>query len=230
VVAAALLLPSEASSSRGAPGSTEPAGLLAVLRHGSARRWAVAELVAYAAWTAELTYAGAFYVQTYGIEETAVGVLLAIGSVAFMAASLGTDRLVGRLGRRRTIVASSLGMGALLVPVLNLTPTVLFTLAVFCAMAVFAGFRSAGSSALGLDQLRALPGSMMAARTASAQLGYMLGAVLGGIVLALAGFGTLGFVLFAAMALAATLVARVDDPLSRPHPAPGPAVAARSAS
>jgi predicted MFS family arabinose efflux permease len=71
---------------------------------------------------------------------------------------------------------------------------------------------------------------MMAARTASAQLGYMLGAVAGGAVLALADFGTLGFVLFAAMAAAAALVARVDDPLARPRPAPGPTVAARTAS
>jgi hypothetical protein len=53
---------------------------------------------------------------------------------------------------------------------------------------------------------------MMAARTASAQLGYMIGALVGGAVLALSDFGGLGFVLFAGMALAAVLVARVHDP------------------
>ena len=46
---------------------------------------------------------------------------------------------------------------------------------------------------------------------ASAQLGYMVGAAWGGIVLAVAGFGTLGFVLLAGMALSAYLVTRVDD-------------------
>ena len=51
----------------------------------------------------------------------------------------------------------------------------------FAVMAVFAGLRSTGSSALGLDQLPAhRPGAMMGARTASAQLGYMIGAVPGG--------------------------------------------------
>jgi predicted MFS family arabinose efflux permease len=54
---------------------------------------------------------------------------------------------------------------------------------------------------------------MMAARTVSAQLGYMVGAVVGGIVLAVAGFGTLGWVLFAGMAFSAYVVARVRDPI-----------------
>jgi predicted MFS family arabinose efflux permease len=55
---------------------------------------------------------------------------------------------------------------------------------------------------------------MMAARTAAAQLGYMVGAVAGGLVLALWGFGALGFVLFGGMAFAALLVSRVRDPVA----------------
>ena len=51
-------------------------GLEAVFRDPSARRWAVAELVAYSAWTAELTYAGVFYIRNYGVSEATVGVLL----------------------------------------------------------------------------------------------------------------------------------------------------------
>ena len=90
---------------------------------------------------------------------------------------------------------------------------------------------------------------MMGARTASAQLGYLIGAVVGGVVLALSGFGALGFVLFAGMAgrrdcspgsatrkpqrrpldivgLAALGVGRAQ---LQPHPDPAP-VALRSAS
>jgi predicted MFS family arabinose efflux permease len=55
---------------------------------------------------------------------------------------------------------------------------------------------------------------MMAARTASAQLGYMFGALIGGAVLAVSDFGTLGFVLLAGMGMSAVLVARVTDPQS----------------
>jgi predicted MFS family arabinose efflux permease len=192
------------------------AGLSAVFRDGSARRWTLAELVAYSAWTAELTYAGAFYIKSYDVSEAAVGVLLAAGSIVFLAASLNTARLTGRLPRRPLIVTAALCMGLMLVPVLNLTPSVWFTLGAFCVMALFAGIRSTGSSALGLDQLPERPGSMMGARTASAQLGYMIGAAAGGAVLALSDFGVLGFVLLAGMAWAAVLVSGVSDPTLEP--------------
>jgi hypothetical protein len=59
---------------------------------------------------------------------------------------------------------------------------------------------------------------MMGARTASAQLGYLVGALVGGAVLAVSGFGTLGLVLFAGMGLSALLLSRVSDPqAAAPH-------------
>ena len=78
-------------------------------------------------------------------------------------------------------------MGVMLIPVLNFAPAVWVTLAIFCVLAAFAAVRSAGSSAMGLDQLPDRPGSMMGARTASAQLGYVIGAAGGGLVLARVG-------------------------------------------
>jgi predicted MFS family arabinose efflux permease len=194
-------------------------GLAAVFSDSSARRWTVAELVAYSAWTAELTYAGAFYIQSYGVGESAVGVLLAVGSIVFLLGSLNTARLTDHFPRRPLIAGSALAMGVVLVPILNLTPSVWFTLGLFCVLALFASVRSTGSSALGLSQLRERPGSMMGARTASAQLGYMIGAAAGGGVLALADFGALGFVLLAGMTCSAALVARVSDPVHEPRAA-----------
>lgn len=193
------------------------AGLAAVWGDRSSRRWAISELVAYAAWTAELTYAGAFYIESYDVGVAAVGVLLSVGSLVFLAVSLNTERLTSRYPRRPLIVVASLAMGVILVPILNITPSLWFTLGLFCVLAMFAAVRTTGSSALGLDQLPDRPGSMMGARTASAQLGYMIGAGAGGLVLGLADFGTLGFVLFAGMAASALLVTRVADPLPDPR-------------
>jgi len=207
---AALLSPVERDAIEGPPPSRE--GLRAVLRDRSARRWTLAELVAYSAWTAELTYIGAFYIQTYGVSEATVGFLLAVGSIAFAISTLSTASLTARFPRRRLIVRAALGMGAMLAVIMNVTPAVALTVCLFFVMALLAGVRSTGSSGLGLDQLPGQPGSMMAARTASAQLGYMLGAVVGGTVLALADFGALGFVLFVGMVLSALLVSRVSDP------------------
>lgn len=187
-------------------------GIRAVLAEPSARRWAVSELLAYAAWTAELTYVGAFYIKSYGIEESQVGLLLSAGSFAFLSSTFLAARLAERAGRRRLATLAAVGMGVMLVPVLNLTPSVWFTFALFCVLALFAGLRTTSSSALGLGQLPEQPGSMAAARTTAAQLGYAVGAFAGGTVLALAGFGALGFVLLAGMALSAWLLRRVRDP------------------
>jgi predicted MFS family arabinose efflux permease len=198
--------------------AVEREGLRAVFRDRSARRWTLAELVAYSAWTAELTYIGAFYIKTYDVSESTVGFLLAVGSIAFAISTLNAASLTERFGRRRLIVCAALGMGAMLALIMNVTPAVAFTLVLFFAMALMAGLRSTGSSMLGLDQLPAQPGSMMAARTASAQLGYMFGAVIGGAVLAVADFGALGFVLLAGMAASAALVAGVSDPASAGSP------------
>jgi predicted MFS family arabinose efflux permease len=212
-LAAALLAPrGRRSADAGGAGD----GLAAVFRDPSARRWSAAELVAYSAWTAELTYAGAFYIESYGVDESEVGFLLSVGSIVFLVVSTNTARLTERIPRKALIVVSGLLMGAILVPVLNLTPSVWFTLGLFCAMAMFAALRSTAASALGLAQLPGRPGAMMGARTASSQLGYMIGAAAGGGVLALADFGALGFVLFAGMAISALLIARVHDPLAEP--------------
>jgi predicted MFS family arabinose efflux permease len=196
----------------GAPEGGSGHGLRAVFGDPSARRWTLAELVAYSAWTAELTYAGAFYIESYGVSEATVGVLLSVGSVVFLVGSVNSARLSERFPRRRLIVASALVMGALLVPLLNLTPSIAFTLGLFCVMATFASIRSTTASTLGLAQMPERPGAMMGARTASAQLGYTIGAAVGGAVLALAGFGALGFVLLGGMALSAWLITRVSDP------------------
>ena len=146
---AALRAPRGAPPRRGA-GSR---GIRDVLANLSARSWTVAELVAYAAWAAELTYAGAFYIQTYGLSEATVGLLLAIAPLAFMAATLGTERLTQRVRRRSLIVWSALGMGATLCLFLNVTPSPAFSVGVIVVVAVFAGLRSTGASSLGLDQL-----------------------------------------------------------------------------
>ena len=197
-----------------APPRPEPIseGLRAVFADPSARRWTISELVAYTAWSAELTYAAVFYIRNYDTGVGTIGFLLAGGSVVFLLTSLNTARLTTRFTRKPLLVASAVGMGAMLIPMLNWAPSAAGTFGMFCVMAVFAGVRLAGSSALGLDQLPDRPGAMMGARTSAAQLGYMVGAAGGGLVLALWGFGTLGFVLFAGMVFSGLLLAGVHDP------------------
>ena len=58
---------------------------------------------------------------------------------------------------------------------------------------------------LGLAQLANQPGSMMVARTAATQTGYLLGGLIGGATLAWSGYAALGFVLVTGLILCAAL-------------------------
>jgi predicted MFS family arabinose efflux permease len=81
----------------------------------------------------------------------------------------------------------------------------------FCLLGALAGVRTPASSSLGLVQLPDHPGTMMAARTGATQLGYLVGAGLGGLVIAAAGYTALSVVLAVGMAASALLVLRVRD-------------------
>jgi predicted MFS family arabinose efflux permease len=87
---------------------------------------------------------------------------------------------------------------------------------VFCFLGALAGVRTPASSSLGLEQLPAHPGTMMAARTGATQLGYLVGAALGGVVIATSGYAMLSVMLAAGMLLSARLVLRVRDGSSVP--------------
>jgi predicted MFS family arabinose efflux permease len=209
-IALAALLTARAAASE--PARTTVPPIRALLSKVSARRWIGAELIAYGAWTALLTFVAAFFIESLGVREAAVGWLLAGGAAAHFAASTHSARLVNLLGRRRVVAASALMMAAVLPFQLSITASTLAALALFCLIALAAGIRTPASGGLGLAQLPAHPGGMMAARTAATQLGYLLGAVIGGAVIATAGYRTLGFVLAAGMAISAALVLRVEDP------------------
>lgn len=203
-----------------APAVRAAAGLWAPLTETSARRWIVAEVAGYAAWTALLTFAGAFFIQRLGVSESATGWLLAAGAAAYLAASTRSGGLARLVPRRRLVAGSALIMGALLPVMLSATQLAGAAVGVFCLIALAAGIRTPVSAGLGLEQLPGHPAVMMAARTAATQVGYLLGAMIGGAVIAGSGYRTLGLVLAVVMAMSAWLVLRVDDPIeSRTDPA-----------
>jgi predicted MFS family arabinose efflux permease len=186
--------------------------LRALLRDVGARRWVVAECAAYTGWAAELTFVGAFFIERHDLGEGATGLLLAVGAAVFMAASMQFRRVAARLPRRHVLTVSSLAMGALIALQLNVAPSVAFTLAAFCAVAVAAGVRSPASASLGLGHCAQRPGAMMAARSAATQAGYLAGAAVGAAVLTAHGYDDLGWALAAIMVAAAALMARVPEP------------------
>jgi predicted MFS family arabinose efflux permease len=209
IAVAALIAPRAATSTANVPSGQ----LRTLLAKRSARRWIGAEMIAYGAWTALLTFAGAFFIEQLGVDEAAVGWLLASGAATYFAASTRSGALAERLPRKRLVAGSALVMAVLLVVQLSITGSTALAVGIFCLVGLAAGIRTPASSGLGLEQLPDQPGAMMAGRTAATQLGYLTGAVIGGIVIAGAGYGTLGVVLALGMAASALLILRVDDPL-----------------
>jgi predicted MFS family arabinose efflux permease len=184
-----------------------------VLAVPSARRWVVAELIAYGSWASLLTFVGAFFIEVFEVREAVVGWLLAIGAAAYFLAATRTGFLVGRVRRRRLVAAAALAMALVLPVQFLLTGSVAVAAALFSLAGIAAGIRTPAASSLGLEQLPDSPGAMMAVRTAATQLGYLIGAVVGGALIAGPGYGALGIVLSAGMAASALLIMRVEDPL-----------------
>jgi predicted MFS family arabinose efflux permease len=192
--------------------------LTEILAMPSARRWAVAELIAYASWASLLTFVGAFFIQVFDVREAVVGWLLAAGAGAYFLAATRSGYLVARVRRRPLVAGAALVMAALLPVQFLLTGSAALAVALFCVVAIAAGVRTPAASGLGLEQLPDSPGAMMAVRTAATQLGYLIGAVVGGVMIAGPGYAALGGVLAAGMALSAVLIMRVTDPRERPRP------------
>ena len=172
----------------------------------------MAEVAAYGAWAALLTFVGAFFVERLRVSEGLVGWLLACGAASFFVTATRGAGLVASLPRRPLIAAVSMLMGVLFVVELGASGSAAFGVAAFCTLGLAAGVRTPASSELGIMQLPDHPGAMMAARTAANQLGYLLGAVVGGTVIAVAGYGAFGVLLAAVMSVSALLILRVEDP------------------
>lgn len=211
VIALAALL--TVRSAAPVPGGRVAPRLRGVLGEPSARRWIGAELIAYGAWTGLLTFVGAFFIDTFGVRAGTAGWLLAAGAAAYFAAATRSGRLVARFSRRYLVAASGLAMAALLPVLLGSSGSVTVAAVLFCLVGLAAGVRTPASSSLGLVQIPEHPGTMMAARTGATQLGYLLGAAVGGIVISAAGYRALSLVLAVGMAVSAFLVLRVRDPL-----------------
>jgi predicted MFS family arabinose efflux permease len=201
---------------RAAPAAhaTAGAGLRVVLADSSARRWILAEMMSFYAWGTYLTFIGAYFVQAYAVGESATGIVLALGAAAFFVASVRGAPLVGRLPRPRVVAVTVLVMAALITLQFEVNDFVWMGLLTFFLSGAAGGIRSAVASALGLAQLPGQPGTMMAARTAANQTGYLLGGLIGGATLALGGYAAMGIVLATGLVICAALIVRVTDPLA----------------
>ena len=185
------------------PISSSTSSLRGLLRRPDARRWALGELAANAAWAGTLVYSGALLTEEYGMSTTATGVALAAVAVAYLVG----NRQAGRMRAERarwTMLAYSLGAAVAVLLTWAYTPTVALTLVVFAASAAMVATRTVAGTVYGFTVAGNLGREVGTVRAVTTQLGYLIGALLGGAALAVGGFALLG-VAFGGLFLASTL-------------------------
>jgi len=109
-----------------------------------------------------------------------------------------------RIGRKKTVVISSLLTGALIVTYLNvLNLNLVFGIAAL--MSLSAGVVLTAANSLILEQVPGYRGTIMSMNAAAVQLGVAAGAAVGGLTLQLSGWGAVGAVLGFIQLLAALI-------------------------
>ena len=173
------------------------------LGRADGRRWALGEQFANAAWSGTLVFSGALLTEHYGMSTTATGVALAAMAVAYLVGNRRAGRLASERARR-TMLACSLGAAVAVALTWAVTPAVVVTLVLFSASAALVATRTVSGTVYGFSVAGELGREVGTVRAVTTQLGYLIGALVGGAALELGGFALLG-VAFGGLFVASTL-------------------------
>lgn len=183
--------------------TTGQGGLLATLRYPAIRRWAVGELLAYAAWTGTLVYVGALLMESYAVSTAFVGLALGVGAVGYVPGNLVARRRVdGASPAPLAGLAVAIGCGIAVLGVVRPSPW--FSAMLFALLACLAGARGYAGSIRGLAIAPESRVAIGGVRAAATQFGYLIGSAVGGAALTLGGYVAMGIAL-AGLALLAAL-------------------------
>ena len=196
-------------------GAGPSVGVRAALADRVVRRWTVSELAANSGWLGLLVYAGALFDESYDSSSTAVGAMLALAAVAFVVGNLAFRR-AAEGDARRTRFALALGMALLVALLGTVRPSPAVSAVVLAATSFLGGGRSLLGNAVALRLAPEHRVAAMAVRAAANQLGYFVGAGIGGAALRAAGYPGLGLV-FAALFVVGALMLVERVPTPPPH-------------
>jgi MFS family permease len=150
--------------------------------------------MAQSGWGATLVYAGALFIQSYGLSTAQTGVLLGLAALGYFPGTLLARRHAERHARGLLVVLGLVAAaGTALLGLVRPSPLVSFVLFAACMAAI--GGRTIAGSAFGLDAAPDQRVAVMGLRAAAVQFGYLLGAAAGGVALAMGGYGLLGAIL-----------------------------------
>jgi predicted MFS family arabinose efflux permease len=195
-------------------------GAAATWRRPDVARFAIGELLANAAWAGVLTYSGALLLESYGISAGLTALCLGAMAVAMLPGTFAARRHAMN-ATPRLLAGATAFQGAAVLALGTVRPGLAVTLALLAVMAFVNGTRSMIASALGMDTAADDRIAVMSLRAAANQFGYLLGAAVGGLALALGGFAALG-VTFCGLFLCTVAI---HLPAAMPAPVPAPSEA-----
>lgn len=165
--------------------------------------WTAGELLAYAGWGGTLVYAGSLLVESYDASAGAVGLVLGAGAIAAFPGNLLARRWLSGSSRELLVV---LGLVAASMTAVfgAVRPGLGVSAAIFALLVLIATTRTLAGSTFALYVTPERRLAVMGVRAFTGQLGYLIGAALGGAALASGGYALLGATLATLFALGAS--------------------------
>jgi len=179
-------------------------GFKAVFLNRSAVACLVGTSLSIWAWQAVLVYGPSFLRQRFHMSTGLVSVVMVVTSIFYTLGGLVSGRLVKRFGRKPLTVMSALFAGVSTVSGFGLADPLLSVVLVSLGC-LFFGIRLAVSGSLTLEQVPKHRGTMMSLDSIANSMGAGLGAGIGGLVLLLLNYESIGAFL-GAMAVVAAIV------------------------
>lgn len=166
-------------------------GFKEVLSNRSALACLAGDTLRTASFAAVLYYSAAFFMQRFGASTDAATLIMLVAASCYTVGSLVSGRLVDRVGRKPFASMTALLAGVFTVSFV-LVPGFWLSLLLNIAAAVLFGMVTAAAISLTLEQVPAHRGTMMSVDSAFVNLGYALGAAVGGMAQLRFGYQGLG--------------------------------------
>ena len=159
-----------------------------------------------AAWVGMLIYLGAFLFQTFGFGPDRIALAYMAAGVGVFLGSLATARILGRVSARPLVAITTIGQGLLFAAIYTVPLSKVAAMALLAAAGFVGAMAFVGVATILVEETPVGAATTMVLNGSIFNLGTAVGAALGGLLLAHAGFGALGVGL-PAFALAAGLLA-----------------------
>jgi predicted MFS family arabinose efflux permease len=166
-------------------------GFRGVLSCKSAWACLAGDTLRAASFSAVLYYGVAFFMERFGASTYNGALILLVAASCYTVGSLISGPIVNRVGRKPFTAMTAMLAGSLTVSFV-FVPNFWFSLSLNLVAAFVFGMFTAAAISLTLEQVPAYRGTMMSVDSAFVNLGYALGAAVGGMALLRFGYEGLG--------------------------------------